>query len=168
MKLRILACVALLAHLSSLVGMDGPMIFPFKVFIENKSKSPITLINCWGDYSVCAELDSKVIDVNATMGIERGEGKSGIFKLVIAGVKHRIINIPDIVESNLLAPHDPHETKSHYNGYRVKVDDYPPTQEFTPVVQNQNMHLTVDENNVMRFVAVPDKEKLSALLALKN
>lgn len=168
MIIPILVCVALFSHSSSLVGMDGPVVFPFKVFVENKSKAPIRLINCWGAYDISGELDSKVIDVNAALDIERGPGKSEIFKLVVAGIKHRIINIPDIVWTNFHAPHDLTETKRKYNGYRVKLDDDVRTEEFVPVVPNQNVHLTVGEDNSMRFVVAPDKEKLSTLFGLKS
>lgn len=162
------AALLLFSSFSISLGMEGPMFFKFMAHIQNRSKNPITHIRCWGGYDICSEIEPRSIPVGDTLSIERGEGNAGIFKLLIAGQKHRIIELSDIVWSNFNAPHNPAATKRKYSGYRVKLDDEPHTEDFVPVVLNQEVHITVDENDKISFEVKPDWSKVSALMGSNN
>lgn len=143
--------LVLLSFSAKIISMDGPMHFKFMAFIENNSKNPISYINCNGYYEVSQELDSQEIPAGSVLPIARGEGYSEIFKLMVAGAKQTIINVPGIVFAHLNRPHDPGATKRKSNGYRVKFDNWPPTDDFVPVIQGQCIYVRVDENNAITF-----------------
>lgn len=161
---KVVSILILLSFPPSLFGMDGPMLFAFMAHIQNMSKHPITYIPCWGSYNVNRELDSRIIPCNSTLPIAPNQN-GGIFKLVVAGVKHSIINVPDIVFAHLRRPHDIGATKRKSNGYRIKFDDYPYTEDFVPVIHGQCVYVKVDEADKITFEVKFDE---SAYLALQE
>ena len=155
-------CAMLLFTITSyLQGMDDPMYFKFMAHIQNMSKKPITYIPCVGDWALWRELEPQEIPQDVTLPIEPNQN-GGIFEIAVAGIKHRIINIPDIVFAHLRRPHDIGATKRQANGYRIEFDN--DSKSSVPLIPGQCVYVKVDESDKITFEVKFDENAYSAFL----